>query len=264
MKVAEVLRAGQRSLIVSAADERRCAFGLPPGGPFDSGCAELANRAIGNPADATIIECAAVGPELLFTEQSLLALCEGDGRVRQFAVAAGERVAIGRIRGGFRAMLALRGGFRSPAGEFDLEPPPIAAGQALHSAGLTAAQPRIPTADRPGSGTIRVLAGPHQAGDSTLDFAARVSWRVTPQIDRTAVRLAAPEADLPSLPGLLPSCGMQFGTVQWHPGGELVAMGPDHPVTGGYLQVMTVLTSERWKLAQLAPGDTVRWLIERP
>jgi urea carboxylase len=36
-------------------------------------------------------------------------------------------------------------------------------------------------------------------------------------------------------------------------------MGPDHPVTGGYLQPMTVLRRERWKLARLAPGERVRF-----
>ena len=51
---------------------------------------------------------------------------------------------------------------------------------------------------------------------------------------------------------------MQFGTLQWHPDGSLLAMGPDHPVTGGYLQPATLLSTELWKLAQLQPGDRVR------
>ena len=42
-----------------------------------------------------------------------------------------------------------------------------------------------------------------------------------------------------------------------HPDGSLVAMGPDHPITGGYLQPLTVLWNERWKLAQLTPGERV-------
>jgi allophanate hydrolase subunit 2 len=50
---------------------------------------------------------------------------------------------------------------------------------------------------------------------------------------------------------------MQFGTIQLHPDGSLVAMGPDHPITGGYLQPLTVRWDERWKLAQLAPGERV-------
>ena len=52
---------------------------------------------------------------------------------------------------------------------------------------------------------------------------------------------------------------MQCGTVQLHPDGSLVVMGPDHPVTGGYLQPMTVLSSEIPKLAQLVPGERVRF-----
>jgi len=60
------------------------------------------------------------------------------------------------------------------------------------------------------------------------------------------------------LPADLPSCGAQFGTLQWHADGSVLALGPDHPVTGGYLQPATVLTTERWKLGQLAPGERVR------
>ena len=37
MKIAEVVDAGQRSLIVGPADESRCAVGLPPGGPLPEG-----------------------------------------------------------------------------------------------------------------------------------------------------------------------------------------------------------------------------------
>ena len=59
------------------------------------------------------------------------------------------------------------------------------------------------------------------------------------------------------VPADLPSCGMQFGTIQLHPDGSLVAMGPDHPITGGYLQPFTVVWDDRWKLGQLAPGAMI-------
>jgi allophanate hydrolase subunit 2 len=64
------------------------------------------------------------------------------------------------------------------------------------------------------------------------------------------------------IPGALSSAGMIFGTLQWLPDGDLVAMGPDHPITGGYLQPATIPSYERWKLAQLRAGDRVRWKIE--
>jgi urea carboxylase len=38
-------------------------------------------------------------------------------------------------------------------------------------------------------------------------------------------------------------------------------MGPDHPVTGGYLQPATVISEDLWKLAQLAPGERIRFEV---
>ena len=76
---------------------------------------------------------------------------------------------------------------------------------------------------------------------------------------RTSAKVAF-DAASPVNTTTLPSLGMQFGTLQWHPDGTLVVMGPDHPVTGGYLQPATVIAADLWKLGQLAPGDRVRLL----
>jgi len=85
-----------------------------------------------------------------------------------------------------------------------------------------------------------------------------MEWDVTAQLNRVGIRLRPAEASPFEAPANLPSCGMQFGTLQWHPDGSLVAMGPDHPVTGGYLQPATVVSDDLWRLAQLAPGEHVR------
>ena len=81
-------------------------------------------------------------------------------------------------------------------------------------------------------------------------------------MNRVGIRLAPVREIAAALPANLPSCGMQFGTLQWHPDGSLMAMGPDHPVTGGYLQPATVVSDDLWKLGQLAPGDRVRLVPE--
>jgi allophanate hydrolase subunit 2 len=91
-----------------------------------------------------------------------------------------------------------------------------------------------------------------------------VECEVTPQLDRVGVRLRPLQPIAYRPPADLRSCGMQCGTVQLHPDGSLVIMGPDHPVTGGYLQPMTVVSSERWKVAQLAPGMRVRLIAQPP
>jgi allophanate hydrolase subunit 2 len=96
------------------------------------------------------------------------------------------------------------------------------------------------------------MRGPHEAPPLPEE------WEVTPHLNRVGIRLRPLKADDAKPPADLPSCGMQFGTLQWHPDGSVLAMGPDHPVTGGYLQPATLLSTELWKLAQLQPGDRVR------
>ena len=102
--------------------------------------------------------------------------------------------------------------------------------------------------------TIRIMRGPHGAPPLPEE------WEVTPQMNRVGIRLRPLRPIEVKLPADLPSLGAQFGTLQWHADGTLMALGPDHPVTGGYLQPATVISTERWKLAQLAPGDRVRFV----
>ncbi|HEV2721641.1 MAG TPA: carboxyltransferase domain-containing protein, partial [Thermoanaerobaculia bacterium] len=135
-------------------------------------------------------------------------------------VRAGEEINVGRIP--FRAYVAIGNKLRTKNQELRTDPT-----------------------------VIRVLRGPH---DSSF---ADSEWEVTPQLDRVGIRLRPLGAVAPTIPADLPSIGVQFGSVQWHPDGTLVLMGPDHPVTGGYLQPVTVISSERWKLAHLAPGQRV-------
>ncbi len=105
---------------------------------------------------------------------------------------------------------------------------------------------------------VRTMRGPHDIG---LD---EIECHVTPRLDRIGIRLRPVRAIPGQPPADMPSCGMQFGTLQLHPDGSIVAMGPEHPVTGGYLQPMTVLWDERWKLAHLAPGERVRFVGQSP
>ena len=101
---------------------------------------------------------------------------------------------------------------------------------------------------------VRVMRGPHHTP------LREIVCEVTRQLDRVGIRTMPLRPLGVSAPADLPSCGMQEGTLQLHPDGSVIAMGPDHPVTGGYLQPMTVLSSELWKLAHLAPGERVRFV----
>ena len=187
---------------------------------FDDVAASLARRAVrGN---VELLECAMTGPRLRFTRDAVIAWCDPALRVRVERVRAGEERGFGRIVGGLRGYLAIG----------DEE-------------GVVA------QLDRGDRHVIHAICGPHEVGLGDVDC------EVTPQLDRIGIRLRPRTPLRVDIPADLRSIGMQCGTVQLHPDGSLVAMGPDHPVTGGYLQPMTVITSERWKLAQLMPGERV-------
>src|SRR5207248_4964525 len=66
-------------------------------------------------------------------------------------------------------------------------------------------------AQPPLSATIRITPGPHDAPDLPVE------WEVTPQLNRVGIRLRPIEPVAFTPPANLPSCGMQFGTLQWHP-----------------------------------------------
>jgi len=224
---------------------------LPPGGPFDEEAAAIANAAVGNSHDAPLLECVLVGPKLQIHGERRVAFCDGTLNVRETAD-------IGRIRG-MRGYLAIEGGIDEQRLRYAEAPTVVKKGDSLWTAVPWHRFSTIDTkaaASRRTPKEIRVLRGPHDAPPLPED------WEVTPQMNRVGIRLRPLQPIDVKLPTDLPSCGAQFGTLQWHADGTLMALGPDHPVTGGYLQPATVISTERWKLAQFAPGDRVKLIAE--
>lgn len=217
--------------MVGAEDWSRVDRGIPEGGPFDLEAAAAANRAVGNDESAPILECPLVGPRVRAKQDGFASwsgastdITVDDKAVNswQFEVKQGQTIAAGRIRNGLRGYLA----FGTKRGPVDI----VERGDRLH---------------------IDVILGPHETPLRELEC------EVTHQLDRVGIRLRPLQRLGVAPPADLPSCGMQCGTLQLHPDGSVVAMGPDRPITGGYLQPMTVVSRDRWKLAQLAPGERV-------
>ena len=241
--IADVITPGQLTTIVGAPDWTRLEHGLAPGGPFDEEAAAIANAAVGNAPDAPLLECVLVGPGI--STERRVAFCDADLDVR-------ETTDIGRIHG-MRGYLAIEGGIDEMRLRYAEAPTVVKKGDVLSSPLIRPSGTFSPQAGRRNSRTtIHIMPGPHEAPPLPEE------WEVTPQMNRVGIRLRPLQAIDVKLPADLPSLGAQFGTLQWHADGTLMALGPDHPVTGGYLQPATVISSERWKLAQLAPGDRLR------
>ncbi|MER7567361.1 5-oxoprolinase/urea amidolyase family protein [Streptomyces sp. NPDC097941] len=118
---------------------------------------------------------------------------------------------------------------------------------------------------------IAAAEGPHAAPeffteDDIRDFYA-ADWKVHFNSARTGVRLVGPKPRWARTDGgeagLHPSnihdTPYSVGAVDYT-GDMPVLLGPDGPSLGGFVCPATIISTERWKLGQLRPGDTVRFV----
>jgi antagonist of KipI len=110
------------------------------------------------------------------------------------------------------------------------------------------------------SGIARVIRGAHfdrfsQASRRQLFDAP---FRVTAQSDRMGYRLDGPPINLSSAKEMIsePVC---TGTIQVFPEGQPIVLMVDRQTTGGYPRIAQVITVDFPLLAQLKPGDQVRF-----
>lgn len=96
--------------------------GVPPGGPMDNLSAQISNILVGNDPGTELFEITISGPELLFHEAAIVAICGAelpitlDGSTQsmwsRIIVGKGQTLKLGKISGnGIRTYLAVKGGF---------------------------------------------------------------------------------------------------------------------------------------------------------
>ncbi len=121
---------------------------------------------------------------------------------------------------------------------------------------------------------IAVTEGPHGAPEfftrEDIDTVVGTEYTVHFNSDRTGVRLEGPKPHWARTDGgeagLHPSNihdnAYCVGALDFT-GDTPILLGPDGPSLGGFVCPVTVVGGDRWKLGQLAPGDTVRFVPVR-
>ena len=260
------------------------AFGVPVGGAADAHALRLGNLLLGNEEGAAALEATLVGPELLFEATAVVVLAGApfgaqlDGAPlppwEAVSVPAGGRLAVGRAFSGARGYVCVRGGLDVPSvlgsratdvatGFGGLDGRPLRAGDRL-SVGAARGEPRgkrVDAAAARWSGPrrrLRVTPGPQDdwfGEDALAAFASR-SFRVSASSSRTGVRLEGEPLAAPSRS--LVTEGVVAGAVQVPPAGLPIVLLVEHPSTGGYPKIGSVISADLSALAQLRPGEDVR------
>ncbi|WP_138733000.1 biotin-dependent carboxyltransferase family protein [Modestobacter excelsi] len=276
MRTLTVLATGPLTTVQDEGRPGQAALGIGRSGVCDRASAALANRLVGNPADAAVLEvtfgglAVRAGADLLVVTTG--ARCPGAPHAAPTVLRSGAELRLGAPAGGLRSYLAVRGGIAVPpvlgsratdvlAG---LGPPVVAAGDVLPVGPPTAPPAGVdlaPVADPPaGAVTVAVLPGPRADWFGAAGWSGLVGrpWTVSSDSNRVGVRLDGVPLDrLRS--GELPSEGMVRGALQVPPAGTPVLFLADHPVTGGYPVIGYVVDADVDRCAQLRPGQELRF-----
>ena len=107
---------------------------------------------------------------------------------------------------------------------------------------------------------VRLIPGAHfeLLDDESRDRLTAGTFYISPSSDRMGYRLASVTLSLREPVELL-SEGVAFGTIQLPPGGEPIVLMADHQTTGGYPRVGVVASIVVPLVAQLKPGDRLRF-----
>ncbi len=273
-------------------------IGVPVGGAMDTQAHTIANLLVGNEPNAAALDCAFGALALQFEAPALVALAGRDitasldGRPipawHAFRALPGTLLV---LHSGCRTTIAVAGGFDVPE-VLDSRGTSLRSafggwqGRALRKEDrlpIGAARPlgqRIAAhldtrhrivADWSASPSVRpayvahpvvrFIPGPELAllTDTSREALFRDSFGIAHESDRMGYRLTGSPLALTAHREML-SSGVTAGTIQLPPGGAPIVLMADRQTTGGYPRLGEVIAVDLPLVAQLRPGDTVRFV----
>jgi biotin-dependent carboxylase-like uncharacterized protein len=293
----EVRKPGLSTTIQDRGREGYYHVGVPPSGALDQFSLVAANLLVGNPEGAAALECAYMGPELRFTEPSVVAVAgaELEPRVNgeaqpgwtSFAVEAGDTLTFGHLKGGARAYIAVAGGIDVPEALGSrstyalgalggLEGRPLQAGDELAvgagadgTAGRSAPEDVRPAL--PNEVEVRVVMGlyDHLLTDDGRRTFLETTWTLTPVADRVGFRYKGEQLEMVkreqpfgagSDPSNIVDAPYPIGSIQVPGGVEPIILHRDAVSGGGYAMIATVISADLDAVAQSAPGAATRFV----
>jgi antagonist of KipI len=271
-------------------------WGIGPGGAMDIYAARVANLLVGNGEYEAIIEIHFPGPQILFEQNTLIAITGADfsPMVNDEGIPRWQPVVVRKntvlhfpslVQGGC-CYISVHGGFcmkkwldsystNLKAGAGGWHGQPLKKGDELpfsentiYFAGLLKEENNFAILP------WRVNVGEQYRDPHVIGVLPGNEWKkltpvsqkifpennflIHPSSDRMGFQLNGTPLSLAE-PTELISSAVSFGTVQLLPSGQLIVLMADHQTTGGYPRIAHVISAHLPKLAQLRPGDPLQF-----
>jgi biotin-dependent carboxylase-like uncharacterized protein len=285
----EVLEPGILTTIQDLGRYGFSRFGVPPSGALDAFSLRVGNLLVGNREEEASLEITLMGSKIKALKEVVIAITGGDlspmlnkeslDMWRTHLLVEGDAITFKKARAGCRAYLAVSGGVVVPkimgsfstylSGNFGgLEGRKLRRGDILYTLDISSSLNKlgfrfpndwIPSLDR--EVPLRIIPGPqdHHFTEKGFQTFCSSPYQVTPQCDRMGVRLDGPKIERRSdVEESIISEGLISGTIQVPGDGKPIIILTEL-VTGGYTKIATIISTDLPKVAQLKPGDQVRF-----
>ncbi len=283
MKAFQVLNPGILTTLQDFGRKGFMKYGTPASGVADRFAAETANRLAGNDPGAALLETALARLELLALSDLVIAVTGGNltpsinrdplPMWRSVSVRPGDRIGFRGRKTGFRAYLAVQGGF---SGEEYLRSrsvfvrglmgQPLRAKAVLETeeAGTSNLRQRILPAemipDYFQKKPLGVILGPQddRFTPQGIETFLTSEYKVSARSDRMGYRLEGPKIDHVQGADIISEC-LPRGAIQVPGDGLPILLLWDAQVSGGYTKIANVISADLDTLAQIMPGDPLRF-----
>lgn len=286
----EVITPGIQTTIQDRGRKKYRTIGVGFSGAMDAFSFAIANHLVMNDEDAAVLEITYGNASFRFHSDTYVALTGADASATLdsksipcwwcFPVKAGQVLRFKISSEGLRTYLAVAGGFNVPevmgSKSTDLKtqigglsgrslrkgdefPIPIYKGPQYPSFGLSKSiQPMHKPVD--GECVVRFIIGAEWTclTDDSQQIVLSSPWQVSNETNRLGARLEGVPLSLKA-PLELMSHGIVPGCIQLPPSGQPVIQLQDANTCGGYPKIGVVIASDMRLLAQIKPGNTVRF-----
>ena len=292
-----IIKAGICDTIQDAGRNGYAVFGINPSGVMDVLAMKTANALAGNSLTTAVIEMHFPAPVIQCNHPAILALSGADfdaviqtaeGNKISFKnnkaayLPAGSSLSFNKKIAGERCFLAVHGGFNLPQW-FGSSSTNLKIKEGGYKGRRLLNHDILPTIQKHGLEkkltatvfqwfaytqgwyddpyTYNFLPGPEWDWLDTTSkkYFLKNQFTIEAHSDRMGITLQGLSLQTNNNDQLL-SSGVNYGTIQLLPNGQMIVLAADHPTTGGYPRIANIITAHLPKLAQAAPGSKIKFL----